>query len=318
METDDEENTIAMAKAHRTFAIICVTYLSFGVFESGFCETEAEFIERQHLNQLYSYAAHSWGYHAREASTYCPSIKCFLLDSPKVEASSQALLANESLRSPKRSQSVPRRVTGLHLAAYIGIEDTVRMLLKDWQDIDQKDSHSQTPLMYAAESGYESIVRLLLAMEKVDVNAKDHYGWTPLSIAAMNGHKSIVELLLATGKVHADAEDAYGRTPLCHAAQKGHEAIVKLLLLTDKVHVGAKDVFGQTPLSYAARNGHEAIVKLLLATKQVDVNVKSLSGRTPLRCAANNGHEGIVKLLLAAEKADANAKNGSSRTDKPD
>ncbi|KAM3430343.1 hypothetical protein NHJ13734_007784 [Beauveria thailandica] len=352
METDDEENTIAMAKAHRTFAIICVTYLSFGVFESGFCETEAEFIERQHLNQFYSYAAHSWGYHAREASTYCPSIKCFLLDSPKVEASSQALLATEGLWSPKRSQLVPKRVTGLHLAAYLGLEDAVRILLEDWQDIDQRDSYDKTPLMYAAETGYESIVRLLLAMETVDVNAKAYNGWTPLAIAAMNGHKSIIELLLATGKVHVDAKDNYGRSPFSYAAESGYEAIFKLLLATEKVHVDEKDAYGATPLLYAAQGGHEAIfklllatekvcvdekdaygatpllyaaqgghkaiVKLLLATKQVDVNVKSFAGRTPLWYAANNGHEGIVKLLLAAEKADANAKNGSSQTENPD
>ncbi|KAM3552465.1 hypothetical protein MY1884_007185 [Beauveria asiatica] len=318
METDDEENTIAMAKAHRTFAIICVTYLSFCVFESGFCKTDDEFEERQQLNQLYAYAAHSWGYHAREAWTYFPSIKCFLFDAPQLEASSQALWATPGLRPPKRSQLVPKRGTGLHLAAYLGLEDGVRLLLKDRQNKDQKDSHSKTPLMYAAESGCESIVRLLLAMKKVDINAKDHDDRTPFFIAVMNGHKSIIELLLATGKVHVNAKDNHGRPPLSYAAERGYEAVVKLLLATEKAYVDEQDAYGATPLLYAAREGHEAIVKLLLATKQVDVNVKSLSGRTPLRCAANNGHEGIVKLLLAAEKADANAKNGSSRTDKPD
>jgi hypothetical protein len=39
--------------------VICVTYLSFSVFESGFCQTDAEFEERLRLNQIYDYAAHN-------------------------------------------------------------------------------------------------------------------------------------------------------------------------------------------------------------------------------------------------------------------
>jgi hypothetical protein len=74
-------------------AAFCVTYLSFSVFESGFCQTNAEFEERLHLNQLYNYAAHNWGNHAREASTLCQQVIGFLESELKTEAASQALLA---------------------------------------------------------------------------------------------------------------------------------------------------------------------------------------------------------------------------------
>jgi hypothetical protein len=47
----------------------CVTYLSFTVFEHGFCQTDARFDKRLSSNQLYDYAARNWGHHAREAST---------------------------------------------------------------------------------------------------------------------------------------------------------------------------------------------------------------------------------------------------------
>jgi len=50
---------------------VCVTYLSFHAFESGFCQTDVEFEERLKLNQLYDYVAHNWGNHAREALTLC-------------------------------------------------------------------------------------------------------------------------------------------------------------------------------------------------------------------------------------------------------
>jgi hypothetical protein len=49
----------------------CVTYLSFNVFDSGFCQTDEEFEERLWSNPLYNYAAHNWGCHARKALTLC-------------------------------------------------------------------------------------------------------------------------------------------------------------------------------------------------------------------------------------------------------
>jgi hypothetical protein len=55
--------------AESEIATICITYLSFSAFESGFCQTDSEFEERLQSNPLYDYAAHNWGYHARAAST---------------------------------------------------------------------------------------------------------------------------------------------------------------------------------------------------------------------------------------------------------
>jgi hypothetical protein len=46
----------------------CITYLSFDVFNRGFCPTYKEFLERVQLNRLFLYAAHNWGYHACKAS----------------------------------------------------------------------------------------------------------------------------------------------------------------------------------------------------------------------------------------------------------
>jgi hypothetical protein len=54
--------------AQKDIAITCVTYLSFDIFETGFCPTDEEFKTRLRLNPLYNYAARNWGYHARAAS----------------------------------------------------------------------------------------------------------------------------------------------------------------------------------------------------------------------------------------------------------
>ncbi|OAA74311.1 Ankyrin repeat-containing domain protein [Akanthomyces lecanii RCEF 1005] len=304
---------------------ICVTYLSLSVFGSGFCQTEAEFDERLRVNHFYAYAAQNWGHHARKASTCCPMVISYLRDASKVGVSSQAFIGTGNRGVSDRPRPLPMpipKVTGLHLAAYFGLQEAVGILLQDWRSIDQKENFGQTPLTLAAANGHAAVVKLLLATnghtavvklllatDKVNVNAKDSSGQTPLSRAAENGHEAVVKLLLATDKVGVDAKDDDGLTPLMYAAGNGHEAVAKLLLVTNKVDVDARDRSERTPLSYAAKNGHVAIVKLLLATNKVDVDAKDSYGQTPLLRAAENGHVTVIKLLLATDKVNVDIKN---------
>ncbi|KAF2786525.1 hypothetical protein K505DRAFT_289577, partial [Melanomma pulvis-pyrius CBS 109.77] len=55
------------AQAH--IATTCLTYLSFGVFESGSCSTDEAFEERLQQNKFLHYAAKHWGDHARADET---------------------------------------------------------------------------------------------------------------------------------------------------------------------------------------------------------------------------------------------------------
>ncbi|KAI9776598.1 MAG: hypothetical protein M1839_009502 [Geoglossum umbratile] len=278
---------------------VCVTYLSFGVFEMGFCQSDGEFKARLQTNILYDYAARNWGYHAHTALIKEDLILNLLQSRAKVSAASQAMMASRSYSG--YSQRVPKQMTGVHVAAYFGLVGTIMGLLKNGHNPDLQDSYGRTPLSWAAENGHEAAVKLLLATEKIDVDSKNSYNRrTPLSWAAENGQEAVVKLLLATEKVDVDSKDSSngGRTPLSWAAENGHEAVVKLLLATEKVDVDSKDYpYGRTPLSWAAKNGHEAVVKLLLATEKADVDSKDSYGRTPLLWAAENGQEAVVKLL---------------------
>ena len=287
----------------------CVTYLSFDVFERGFCLSDDEFKERLRSNQFFEYAVENWGHHARKISILSPvlshKVVSFLMNEAKVSASSQGLIApwmatRRGLSNSNYSQKIQKRVTGLHLTAYFAAEAVAKLLLETGKlDIDSKDSYGQTPLSWAAENGHEAIVKLLLETGKVDVDSKDKSGWTPLSWAALNGHEAVVKIFLETGRVDVDLEDEYRRTPLSWAARKGHVAVVKLLLETGKVKADSRDSkHSSTPLLWAARNGHEAVVKLLLETGKVDINSKDKDDRTPLLWATTNGSQAIIKLLL--------------------
>jgi hypothetical protein len=219
--------------AQRDIAMICVTYLSFDTFQTGFCLTDEDFEARLRLNPLYDYTARNWGYHVQVASIEKEQLILNLLESGvKISAASQAMMADESYSD--YSQRVPRQITGVHLAAYFGLSETTMTLLRNRHDPDIKNIDGHTPLAWAAQNGHEAVVKLLLDKEGVDPDSEDKYGRTPLSWAAANGHEAVVKLLLDKEGVDPDSKDTrYGRTPLSWAAANGHEAVVKLLQSSD-------------------------------------------------------------------------------------
>ena len=81
-----------------------------------------------------------------------------------------------------------------------------RKLLKKGTELDSKDNiYGRTPLSWAAENGYEAVVKLLLEMG-ADLDSKDIGGRAPLPWAA-------VKQLLEKGAV-LESKDGQGRTPL--------------------------------------------------------------------------------------------------------
>jgi hypothetical protein len=132
--------------AETDITTICVTYLSFHVFETGFCPTDEEFEVRLQLNALYNYAARNWGHHARTASAEAGQLILDLFESEaKVSGCSQAMMASGNYYG--YSQMVPKQVTRVHLAAYFGLGEVMEVLLKGRFDLDCKDSKGQTPLL---------------------------------------------------------------------------------------------------------------------------------------------------------------------------
>ncbi|EXK77320.1 hypothetical protein FOQG_17970 [Fusarium oxysporum f. sp. raphani 54005] len=143
-------------------ATTCVTYLSFIVFETGFCKTDHKFEERLRSHPFYDYAAHNWGHHAPKDKTPDEVIS-FLKSKANAEASSQALMAAERYSSDSIfSGNLPRKMTGLHLAGFFGLWKAADTLLRFEPSPDLKDTYSRTPLWYAAQNGHKAVVELLL------------------------------------------------------------------------------------------------------------------------------------------------------------
>ncbi|PKK43584.1 hypothetical protein CI102_11171 [Trichoderma harzianum] len=122
-----------------------------------------------------------------------------------------------------------------------------------------------SPLWYAAQNGYEALVKLLLASGAI-VNTTDMFGESALSVAARIGHQGIVEALLAAG---ADINAGTGfakETALLEAAVSGHQGIVEALLAAG-ANVTFDNRWGRTVhiVKIAAKRGYQEIVEKLLA-----------------------------------------------------
>jgi hypothetical protein len=86
--------TFWVPHAQMDIAGVCLTYLLFDAFATGFCHTDTEFECRLRLNVLYDYAARNWGHHAREVSTEVEQLTLAFLESEtKVSSSSQVMMA---------------------------------------------------------------------------------------------------------------------------------------------------------------------------------------------------------------------------------
>ncbi|KAL6798507.1 ankyrin repeat-containing domain protein [Trichoderma sp. SZMC 28012] len=285
--------------AQAKITTVCVTYLSFNAFETGKCETHEKFEERLQLFPFFNYAASNWGHHAPKDKV-TQEVTKFLNSQAKVEASSQALVAART----RLGDDTPRKMTGLHLAGFFGLNNAADTLLQLGHSPIEADTLNRQPLWYAAQNGHEAIITLLITRGAV-VNHIDTDGRCALSAAAGNGHQEVVEKLLAEGAdVNLIPSGSGGPSALMAAAISGHQEIVeKLLAKGAKVDADAK-TFGQTALIMAARRGHQEIVKILLA-KGANVNFYSRFFGTALAVAAENNHQEVVRELLAAG-ADVN------------
>ncbi|HXV75643.1 MAG TPA: ankyrin repeat domain-containing protein [Candidatus Polarisedimenticolaceae bacterium] len=121
--------------------------------------------------------------------------------------------------------------SALHLAAFLGSADAVRLLLERGADADAvaPGFNEVKPLHSAVASRRPEVVHLLLE-HGCDVNAKQRGGFNALHAAAHAGMTDVVDALLARGADPKATNDA-GRTATDLAREAGHHAIAERLAL---------------------------------------------------------------------------------------
>ncbi|KFY38616.1 hypothetical protein V494_04301 [Pseudogymnoascus sp. VKM F-4513 (FW-928)] len=186
--------------------------------------------------------------------------------------------------------------TSLHHAVIAQNKDQVTDLLFGHAAINIKDSSSNDPLHYAAQSGNHEIVALLLRFG-ADVYSKDDFERTPLHMAM--GHIDVVKTLLKDGAL-LSSQDRNGDTPFHYVFYNALEirqqfSIIDVLLKHD-CDLNIENNSGQTPFLellgqysyYSEKNVLLPCVSQMLH-KGADVTKSGVDGRLPFQVFLSNG-----------------------------
>ncbi|XP_038655285.1 ankyrin repeat domain-containing protein 6b isoform X2 [Scyliorhinus canicula] len=196
--------------------------------------------------------------------------------------------------------------TALHLAAYKGHTDVVRILLKASCDLDIQDDSNQTALHRAAVVGNTEVISALI-LEGCALDRQDKDGNTALHEACWHGFSQSVKLLVKAG-ANVHAKNQAGNIALHLACQNGHSQTSRVLLLGGS-RPDIKNSMGDTCLHIATRYNHVTIIRILLSAF-CSVSEKNQAGDSPLHIAAALNHKKIARLLLEAG-ADGNIANNA-------
>ena len=193
-------------------------------------------------------------------------------------------------------QTEETQETALTLACCAGFIEVAKLLINAKADIEKGCS---TPLMEAAQEGYEKLVDYLIE-SGAQVRTIATNGDTALDLAAENGHTKICQALLAAG-ANLEHLSEGGRTPIMRAARQGQIEAVEYLIKAGANLNQYSENNEHTVLSFACHSGHLQVVKLLLQNG-ANPNATLKDGSTMLIEAARGGHTAVVTLLLDYSK----------------
>lgn len=150
--------------------------------------------------------------------------------------------------------------TALHLAAYAGSNEVVRILIDAGSDINalvdrpEGSPLKNSPLHLAAKNGQIEVVRTLASTPGIDRDAVDYCGYTALHCAAFTNAGHIIAILLQHGWA-IDARSDHGSTPLLTAAFRNCIDAARALV-EGGADLNLRDQDGSTVLDLARRNPH--------------------------------------------------------------
>jgi ankyrin repeat protein len=199
-----------------------------------------------------------------------------------------------------RSVDIPSGRTALHVAAEVGREEVVALLVETGADVNAQTRYGWTALVEAILNGHTGIAEYLLE-HKADPNLPcGDGGWTPLRCAVWHGWNDVARLLIRRG----------AKVDVFSAAGLGDTKRLMAILLADPEMAKVKDGDGRTGLHWAAQCGRKECAQILIAAGadlnavcpgQVDPAVPRRepgAGTTALHLALLAGRTDVARLLI--------------------
>lgn len=330
-------SSLIPTESHRIIFQACAWYLLFIKFQASHCKFEHKRIffgdefrtGCYHAFVFLDYSAKSWATHFRASGIEGTEFREQLQQICDTKSELCWTWFSVYWVDKHPGTSLPWTFTPLMVASYLGIETLVRLQLQSlYVELDVVDDiFRRSALSWASESGFESIVRLLIQgpifnlinilksgfrpwlFKGATVDTEDTTMRTPLCYACLNGHLSVVQILSKAG-ARADYKDEIGGTPVTYALCTGRQDIANEL--TKQAREFSVSEIRDELLQSAVENGHELIVQRLL-DGVADIEAVNKDNETLLFIATRCGHATLA-LLLIEKGASTEARNKDNET----
>jgi hypothetical protein len=140
-------------------------------------------------------------------------------------------------------------LTGLMQASKQGHPGTAKALIKKGADVNEPDSHGDTPLMLAARDGHTATAEVLLE-SGADIDVQNTCGYTALMLAALKPSTRIVKALLEKGAV-VNLQNHFRKTALDVFIENRWKKIIIIALINQdflETYRDPRSKYGKEPL----------------------------------------------------------------------
>ncbi|KAJ5974742.1 hypothetical protein N7481_008449 [Penicillium waksmanii] len=205
----------------------------------------------------------------------------------------------------------------------------IGVLIRNGADLNWKDNHQQTPLLYSLERKFLPMARDLLGYFGTEVTTLDNKGrnaiWggdtfladckgiNPINLAILKQNSTILTTLLDHVKTKPSAANLDDTNniehPLFVATRKGSKEMVQILISYGaSLNIRNRKVLqmqgGATALHSAAKRGHKSVVKILLAFPGIEINSRDVDEATPLCIAISENQQGKRPFIMPYENGN--------------
>ena len=123
--------------------------------------------------------------------------------------------------SPRSEEIRQKQSDAMIKSASIGDFDTLKTFIAAGVDVNYRDKHGWSAILWASNYNYPAIVKHLI-VHGADVEATDPDGRRVLAMAASNGHINVVHALISGGA-------SIGGDAVVRAYLNGHEDVLEVL-----------------------------------------------------------------------------------------
>jgi ankyrin repeat protein len=175
-------------------------------------------------------------------------------------------------------------------------------------------------IFYAANSGEDNIVKLLLGRKDIDINLTGSKCTNPLHAAALKGHTKIVRIFLNDPRIIINdtvrdyaLKGLYNKNEINTLIEDKLKTIVKTSKISIKTVNTVKSTINNLSINEqlfdAINKKNIDKAKELLKNPEVDVNYQDEVGDSALHLATKNELIDIIKILFEHPKINVNIKN---------